>query len=84
MVLPYFLWAYMGSVCGSLLNPPAVPLESSGKVMEMGEHPPSQWGPPLPPRPAVNVRFHNPGYGVYGYECVREQGWGRVKSVEVP
>ena len=37
-----FAILFMGSVCDSLLNPPAVPLESSGKVMEMGEHPPSQ------------------------------------------
>jgi hypothetical protein len=33
---------FMVCVCGILLNPPAVPLESSGKVMEMGEHSPSR------------------------------------------
>ena len=52
-----FAILFMGSMCGMLLNPPAVPLKCSSKIMEMGEHPPSRGKPVGPPSPAVNAMF---------------------------
>ena len=46
-----------------ILDPPTVPLRSSGKVMEMGEFPQPQVVSQAPHKPAVNVRSA-PTYGV--------------------
>ena len=79
---------FMVCVCGILLNPPAVPLESSGKVMEMGEHPPSQWGSAAPPTACCERPLSHPGYGrcmgSMGMDVCASKEWARVKSVEVP
>ena len=58
-----FAMLFMVGVCGLLLNPPAVPLESSGKVMEMGEHSPSQWGSAAPPTACCERPLSHPCMG---------------------